>query len=240
MNLVLPLWRHALVCMFGASLCLPGAMASGLQVSPVTLTLQGAQNADGVWLSNEGNREITAQVRVYRWTQNNFSDRLLPSQGLVISPPMLALKPGERQLIRVIRTGPAVEKREEAYRLSINELPPAILEKNRLQFVLHYSLPVFIQPAPTNPLSAKLRWNISRTGDGVFLDVHNQGNSHAQLSAVTLITSRGIRRIITPGLLGYVLPASTMRWVLPVPVADVAQGGKLEITINGRKTEQIL
>lgn len=226
--------------MLGASLCLPGTMASGLQVSPVTLTLLSTQNSDGIWLSNEGSQEINAQVRVYRWTQDNFSDRLSPSQGLVISPPMLALRPGERQLIRVIRTGPSSEEKEEAYRLSINELPPAVMKKNRLQFVLHYSLPVFIKPATTNPLSAKLRWSVSRTEKSVFLDVRNLGNSHAQLSAATLVTSRGVRRVITPGLLGYVLPASTMRWILPVSADDFTHGSKLEVTINGQKTEQAL
>lgn len=240
MSSVLPLRRHALVCMLCASLCLPGAMASGLQVTPVSITLQGTQNADGIWLSNEGSREINAQVRVYRWSQNNFIDELSPSHGLVISPPMLALKPGARQLIRVIRTRPSSGEKEEAYRLSINELPPAVMEKNKLQFVLHYSLPVFIQPDATNPLSAKLHWSVSRTGEGVFLDVHNQGSRHAQLSAATLVTSNGVRKVITPGLLGYVLPASTMHWVLPVPAADFSHGSKLEITINGQKTELAL
>lgn len=236
----LPLWWHVLTCLLAATVCLHEATASGLQVSPVTLILRGDQNADGIWLSNEGEREINAQVRVYSWRQNNFSDELSPSHGLVISPPMLALRPGERQLIRVIRTGPVSAGIEEAYRLSINELPPTVLEKNRLQFVLHYSLPVFVQPAVTASLSAKLRWNVSHTEEGIFLDVHNQGDSHAQLSAATLTTSRGVRKVITPGLLGYVLPASTMRWVLPVSAADFARGGKLEVTINGQKTEQAL
>lgn len=240
MNSILTLWRYALVCMLCASLYLPGARASGLQVYPVTLTLRSTQNADGIWLINEGSQEINAQVRVYRWTQDNFRDELSPSHGLVISPPMLALRPGERQLIRVIRTKPSSGEKEEAYRLSINELPPAVMEKNSLQFVLHYSLPVFVQPATTNPLSTKLRWSVSRIGNSVFLDVYNQGYSHAQLSSATLVTSRGVRRVITPGLLGYVLPTSTMRWALPVSAGDFTHGGKLEVTINGQKTEQTL
>lgn len=42
---------------------------------------------------------------------------------------MLALALGERQLIRVIRTGPPSAHAEDAYRLSIDELPPAKVEK---------------------------------------------------------------------------------------------------------------
>lgn len=42
---------------------------------------------------------------------------------------MLALAHGERQLIRVIRTSPPSAHAEDAYRLSIDELPPAKVEK---------------------------------------------------------------------------------------------------------------
>ena len=43
--------------------------ASGLQVSPVSLTLPPTQAADGLWLSNTGDNVVNAQVRVFRWTQ---------------------------------------------------------------------------------------------------------------------------------------------------------------------------
>ena len=45
-----------------------GAAASGLQVSPVSLTLPPTQAADGLWLSNTGDNVVNAQVRVFRWT----------------------------------------------------------------------------------------------------------------------------------------------------------------------------
>ena len=98
------------------------AAASGLQVTPVTLTLEQTQRAEGIWLSNSGDNTINAQVRVFRWSQSSYKDQLAASQGLVISPPMLTIPPGGKQLIRVIRTG-SPAKVEDAYRLSINELP---------------------------------------------------------------------------------------------------------------------
>ena len=75
---------------------------------------------------------------------------------------MLALAPGERQLIRVIRTSPPSASVEEAYRLSIDELPPAKLQKNKLQFVMHYSVPVFIQPTTQADTAAKLQWKLQQ------------------------------------------------------------------------------
>lgn len=216
------------------------AVASGLQVSPVTLTLPGNENAGGLWLSNQGDNPVNAQVRVYHWEQSNFADRLNASQGLVVSPPMLALAPGERQLIRIIRVGPASKSVEDAYRLSIDELPPSRLQSNKLQFVLHYSVPIFIQPASMPPTSLKLQWSLKSIGRETFVDVSNQGNSHAQISAMTYISPKGARKVITPGLLGYVLPGSTMRWILPLSDNNISRGSKLEVTINGQKTLQDL
>src|SRR5690625_4670723 len=102
------------------------AYASGLQVSPVSLTLQADQNAQGLWLSNTGSSVVHAQVRVYHWTQNGGAKQLTPSRALVVSPPMLAIQPGQKQLIRVIRVGAppsGPNAVEDAYRLAIDELP---------------------------------------------------------------------------------------------------------------------
>src|SRR5579883_159278 len=106
----------------GLSLLSGMAAASGLQVSPVSLTLQPTQNADGLWLSNEAENVIRAQVRVYRWTQEGSEEKLTPSRGLVISPPMLQLAAADKQLVRVIRVGAppsGAGATEEAYRVSI-------------------------------------------------------------------------------------------------------------------------
>ncbi|MFU0965208.1 molecular chaperone [Kluyvera ascorbata] len=212
------------------------AAASGLQVTPVTLTLEQTQRAEGIWLSNSGDNPINAQVRVFRWSQSSYKDQLAASQGLVISPPMLTIPPGGKQLIRVIRTG-SPAKVEDAYRLSINELPQSAAKKNNLQFVLHYSVPVFIQPPGVTDTYAKLQWQIKHSEGRAWLEVSNQGDGHAQLSEVNIITASGSRRNITPGLLGYVLPGSTMRWPLP---ASAGQGEKLEAMVNGKKTVQTL
>lgn len=86
-------------------LAMAPALAAGLQVTPTSLTLQAKQSADGLWLSNTGSKPLQAQVRVYRWTQENDEERFEATRALAISPPMLELAPGARQLVRVIRLG---------------------------------------------------------------------------------------------------------------------------------------
>ena len=229
-----------LVSLLGAG---GSADASGLQVAPTTLSLKASQNADGLWLSNTGDNVVHAQVRVYHWTQVSQVDQLTESRGLVISPPMLQLAAGDRQLVRVIRVGAPPNGAgavEDAYRMSIDELPVDAQGKPGLQFVLHYSVPVFIQPAGEAAAAPQLQWSLLRDGDHVTLQVSNHGGSHAQLAGLSYVDSTGHRTDITPGLLGYVLPGATMRWMLKPSAAVFAAGGTLEAMVNGEKATQNL
>ena len=218
------------------------AAASGLQVSPVTLSLQPAQNADGLWLSNSGDGVVHAQVRVYHWSQENGSERQTPSRGLVVSPPMLTLAAGGRQLVRVIRTGAPPNGAgavEDAYRIEIDELPVKEPASKGLQFVLHYSVPVFVEPVGATAAPA-LQWQLVREGDEASLEAANSGNGHAQVAAVSFIDTGGRRTDLSTGLLGYVLPGSTMRWKLKAPAATFDGGGSLQAMINGEKATPTL
>ena len=195
------------------------AEASGLQVAPTTLSLRASQNADGLWLSNAGDGVVHAQVRVYHWTQDDKGDQLVASRGLVVSPPML--------------------------QLAIDELPVATPDnaanpKRGLQFVLHYSVPIFVEPAGAAASPAQLQWSLQRIGEQAQLQVSNRGGSHAQLAGLNFIDKSGHRTEINPGLLGYVLPGATMRWMLKPSAAVFAAGGTLEAMINGEKATQNL
>lgn len=237
----LRLHRGAAACLLALALACGSAQASGLQVSPVSLTLQPTRNADGLWLSNTGTNVVHAQVRVYHWTQQGGVQQLTPSQGLVASPPMLNLASGDKQLIRVIRIGPpptGTDAAEDAYRISIDELPVDDSGKAGLQFVLHYSVPVFVEPAGVPPTTPSLQWKLRRAGDRMQLQVDNSGTGHAQLAGVSYVDPSGHRIEIAKGLLGYVLPKGDMRWELKQPAASFVNGGHFEATVNGGPVTQ--
>ena len=217
------------------------AGASGLQVTPTTLSLKASQNADGLVLDNNGDDVIHAQVRVYHWTQNQAGDQLEPSRGLVISPPMTEIATGAQQMIRVIRVGgPPTNAVEDAYRLSIDELPVAANGKPGLKFVVHYSVPIFIEPAGKAALLPQLQWSLQNDAGHASLQVSNRGNSHAQLAGIYFTDSAGKRTEIAAGLLGYVLPGSVMHWALKPPATVFTAGGTLEVMVNGQKTTENL
>lgn len=238
------LWLHraAIYGIFSGLLLSSGvAMASGLQVSPISLSLQAKQNARGLTLSNTGKDVVQAQVRVYHWSQDDKGDQLTASRGLLASPPMIELQPGEKQLIRIIRASAPPKGVEDSYRLSIDELPIKSAEqKTGLQFALSYSLPVFVQPVGVQQTAPKLQWNYTVQPDGnqVAMRVSNSGNGRAQLAKLSIEDTTGKTIEINPGLLGYVLPGATMQWTLKIPPNELKNAGKVKVMINGTDTIQ--
>ena len=224
-----------------------GEMASGLQVSPISLSLQARENASGLTLSNSSDEAINAQVRVYQWSQDEKGDQLTPSRGLLPSPPMIRLNPGDKQLVRIIRakTPPqGVEAVEDSYRIFVNELPiKSTKQKSGLQFAMSYSLPVFVQPVGITKTEPKLQWRYSLQPDGkqITLRVSNSGNGHAKLIDLSVMDDTGNSVNIHQGLLGYVLPGATMKWTLKIPPSALQTGtttGKFKVVINGIQTIQ--
>jgi len=235
--------RHAVLA--GLWLASTTAGAGGLQVSPVGLSLQPGQTADGLWLTNASDAVMHAQIRVYRWTQEGGEDKLTPSQGLVVSPPMLQLAAGDKQLVRAIRLDtPAggANAVEDAYRMVIDELPIGTEGKKGLSFVMRYSVPVFVAPpgAAGAAPAPQLGWALHRQGGQVMLEVANRGAVHAQLAGVSFVAADGTRTEVQQGLLGYVLPMARIRWMLKTPPAVFAAGGTIEAQVNGEKAIQTL
>ncbi|AVE42950.1 molecular chaperone [Providencia stuartii] len=207
----------------------------GLQVTPVTLTFNPQQNSAGIWLSNNGKEPIQAQVRTFLWYQKNSSNELVATRDIIISPPMIKLNPNEQQLVRVIRNNNIMGSEELAYRLSINELPTGQNSSNKLQFVLHYSLPIFVQPLNMPSATVFLEWQLIKHPSKNTLIVHNNGNSHAQLSNIHFIDCKGKHTIINSGLLGYVLPRSTMQWEVTLPEVCSKPNNTIKALINGEQ-----
>lgn len=220
--------------------------ASGLQVAPIGLEFTPASPAHGLWLTNTGDKRLQAQARVFAWTQKDGKDDLAPTQAVIASPPMLNLDAGGKQLIRIIRTGPAstAGTGEESYRVLIDELPQTGQHKaSGVEYVLRYSVPVFIsstQPASAASVASSLHARIEPGGDGASLVVRNDSSRHAQLSAVSLLTPDGKALEIAPGLLGYVLPGMTMHWPLQHGTDTFHPGTQLKARINGESVEQAI
>jgi fimbrial chaperone protein len=209
------------------------ASAASLQVSPTSITLTPTQRADALWLSNSGTAPLNVQLRVFRWTQSGGTESLDPTQDVVASPPMQTIAPGARQLVRIIHPGAPVTA-ESTYRIVVDELPDGDPQQG-LQFVLRYSVPVFVLPSAKAP-DAQLQATLVIGDDGKpALEVRNGGDGHAQLADLAYAAPGG-EIVVLPGLVGYVLPGQAMRWTLPgVPARYTGVGFSARINGDAHK-----
>lgn len=138
-------------CLLGFLAFTSSVSASGLQVSPVSLTL--TERSGVLWLSSTPDQPVRAQVRVYRWSQSGGEDHLTISNDLQASPPFLDVSSSGRQLVRIVRRtvdDPAAPC-EQTYRLGVDELPQpprGAATTLETKYLLSYSVPVFLSYPP--------------------------------------------------------------------------------------------
>ncbi|TLX54415.1 molecular chaperone [Stutzerimonas nosocomialis] len=223
--------------------------ASSVLIWPINPVIDADTSAAALWLENRGQDPVRLQVRVLGWSQVDFEDRLEPQQQVVGSPPMATVEPGKRQLVRLIRRQPAPAGQEQAFRIIVDELLPERTQRTNdlgVQFQMRYSVPLFVYGAgATVPATAKdaradagpqLRFRIVQDAGQHYLYVRNSGAVHARMSEAGLM--QGTRRQdIAQGLLGYVLPASEMRW--PLPPGTSADGVSLLMRVNERQAQTV-
>lgn len=239
-------WLAGACCLLSAQACLAGS----LQVAPISLEFSEGEQAEALWLSNAGTTPIRAQVRVMRWQQEGGAEQLDPSRDLVPSPPIVEIAPGQQQLVRIVRPAAAPASRELAYRVVVDELPDAQQQAAAgLQFLLQYSIPVFVLPPGTvardapgarPPTDAStLSANVAGDGADGRLTIANPGAQRVRVSQLALVDASGTETMLVPGLLGYVLAGQRMQWPVSLPAGGL-RGARLRARLNDDQDPQIL
>ena len=242
-------WRALALALLGMAAAMPVGAAS-LQVAPISVELAPGAQAEALWLSNTGDQPIQAQVRVMAWSQDAEGDRLEPSRELMPSPPIVAIAPGERQLVRIVRPQAGAVPAERAFRLLVDELPdPRQPASSGLQFLLQYSVPVFVlppgatpadTPGPRPPTDASaLSASVEGRGEHARLVVVNRGARRVRLSELARVDASGAETPLVAGLVGYVLAGQRMHWPLPL-ATDGLRGSSLRVRLNDDRDAQIL
>ncbi|WP_250537023.1 molecular chaperone [Caballeronia sp. AZ10_KS36] len=219
------------------------AHAGSLQVSPIRVDLSPEQPAAVMKLHNRGSEPITAQVRVFGWSQTLDEDKLDDAQRIVASPPIITIPAGGDQTVRILRTSRETPGGEETYRLLIDEIPQAeTVRTTGVRMQLRYSVPVFAT-ASGNGVAPKVDFSLQHIPvDGaspptgaptrLVLRAANGNAEHAQLSQVRIEWGDGRITELAPGLLGYALAHATRQW----PVADTvasASAATVHAIVNG-------
>jgi fimbrial chaperone protein len=230
---------HRFLLRAAAFLWCSAAGAASLQISPVIVTLSTVDRAAYVHLDNATEQALYGQVRVFRWDQTLNEDVLVDTDAIVASPPLIRIAAGQKQLIRLVRTGREPVAIEQAYRILIDEIPsPEDPSGAGVAVRLRYSVPLFVSPMSRH--RAVLHWDIRPTADGPYLFIRNEGARRAQIATVEVIVGKR-RHLVSSGLLGYTLAGHTRRWKLPTGVAVEARNKvRVHATVNGREVDAAL
>ena len=219
--------------LLGLAVAAQTASAKGhLQARPTMLELAPGATAGRMTLANTGDEPVPAQVRVFAWIQRDGEDVLVPTNDVVLSPPIVTVPAGAEQLVRIVRQGKPPGHDDQAYRIVVDELPGE--SKNRdaaVGILMRYVLPLFVRSPEAS--DAALACSIVRNAAAASLECRNSGGRAAQLGA-TRLKGNGKSYQLTAGLYGYVLPGSQRRWPLDsARLKLVGHSPSMESQLNG-------
>lgn len=206
------------------------AGAGSLQVAPVLLDLPASAKTATITLRNTDVEPITAQVRIFRWTQQGGEERLKPTTDVVASPPVVDLRSRQDYTVRVVRVAGRPLGYEEAYRLVIDELPKPRRVPGSVALVMRHVVPVFFTARSAVPSPLVWSAGTSRHGKGIRLTAANHGDMRVRLAGVTLRDASGQVLSAGKGLLGYALGRSSMGWDIGATARPPKPGASLTIS----------
>lgn len=212
-----------LLSIIAAGFLVPNAVHAGaLEVSPVNIEVVAPMAATIVHVRNVSKSPMTTQLRVFRWSQVDGIEHLEPSNDVVVSPPMATLVPGAEQTVRLIRANGPRTQAEESFRLIVDELPNASTPRSgTVAIVVRHSLPVFFRPSTDD--RPNLSWKLENKNGREGLVARNSGQRRVRIAALSVRDETGQTVHVAPGLAGYVLAGSTMRFELPAAARKLSR-----------------
>ncbi len=224
-----------LISLFGAA----SLHASSFTVSPTRIPLSEKQRAVTVRLLNTGDDPVTVQAHVVAWTLHENKDTYHDSDDVLLNPPIFNLAPGKPQLMRLGLRHLAAGEMELAYRLIVEEVPPAPRHGEiTLRTVLRISVPIFVEPRAGT--KKQLDWRAEEVPGGVKVTATNNGNSHVQVKHLDLSPDGSSKPPSIKKVLDYLLPSQTREWTFEdeqfqagqkLSLAAVTDAGTLSVSL---------
>jgi len=228
----------AAVALLGGAIAQRG-WASSLEVTPVLIALTGGRTAATIELTNRGDAPSAIQARMYRWSQSGDTDALVPTQDLIVSPPIFTIQQAGAQTLRVLLRHAAAGG-EHTYRMLLDEVPTAAGPRRRVSFTVRLSLPVIVDAA--DAAQPALQWRAQHGPAGqTLLIVSNTGQGYDQVRTIDVTLANG-RHVKATAIGGnpYVLPGAERHWIVqdrsgaggPLHVSVSTLSGKHELTLT--------
>lgn len=183
-----PVWLRCLALLVPVVTVLnaPSAMAGAFSISPVRIHMTPRERVVAVSFTNEGETEVALQADLYAWGQSEEGlDELLPTEDVILAPPIIRMAPTSRQVVRLALLRPADAARQLTYRLIVREVPELAPPKDQtlqVPITLALSMPIFITPPGAK---RRVECEVQRP-DAQTLGARcvNLGNAYAQVRGV--------------------------------------------------------
>ncbi len=199
--------------------------AGSFSVSPVRIYMKPRDRAVAITLTNEGDSAVALQADVFVWSQTPEGvDQLELSDDMILSPPIIKLEAGAKQVVRLALLRPADASQQLAYRLIVREVPEITNPKQQgiqLPIALALSMPVFITPPPAK---REVNCELVRGEAGApAVSCANSGTAYAQMRDIRLHRNDQTLARFEGG--AYLLPGAR-RTVTPKPEGAGLTGGE--------------
>jgi fimbrial chaperone protein len=163
--------------------------AAEFTINPLQVYLERTSRASEIVVRNDDSTPLRMQVQAMSWRQDaDGQDQYEAADDLLYFPRAMEIPPGDSRVIRVgVKAAPV--SREDAYRVFIEELPPATPVSAQppgtsLQVLLRIGVPVFVAPAQPDRKAEIVRLDLR--GAKVEWVVANRGNVHLRAEQVDL------------------------------------------------------
>ena len=215
--------RPLALLLLGAVWFLLPANAQGLAIAPILIEAPAGGGATSLTVSSDLQQDITVQVRIFDWTQQDGEDRLAPAEGLRFAPEIFTLAPGTSQIVRISVPDSGGKG---AWRVIVDELPSAAPDPTaratQLSIRLRYVMAMFAGAAAApDLLDAELSAGV--------LSLRNPGPGWLRLYDLFLETGAGEALPAGAGIV-YLLPGGEIR----MPAPEEMRLSALNYSVAGR------
>lgn len=206
-------------------------------VTPVRIYMTPRDRAVAMTVANEGDTNVVLQADLNAWTQlPDGTEQLIPTEDLILSPPIIKLAPNTRQVIRLGLLKPADASRQLTYRMIMREVPEALPNPDKtiqVPIALALSMPVFITPAP-----AKRVMNCSAVRgaeSALNISCGNTGTAYAQVREV--LVTRGPATLARFEGGSYILPGA-QKTIIATGEQPIAAGpAQINVSFDDGKSQ---
>jgi len=215
------------------------ALADGLAITPLRAVLSTRVQTAGFTLISQEPNPTLVQVHLFAWTQQNGVDQLVPSDDLLVGPPIFTIQPGQTQLIRIgLRNQPA-SQREVTYRIIIAEVPVRPRADNGINFAFRLSMPIFV--TPDKPGEVSLHWSAVKVeASHMRLTVEDAGDRHVQVRSLRVVTAPRGDLIFSLPTAAYVLAGQNRSWMLRLNKVEASSSIRISAQTDHGPIEQTI